>query len=104
VPLRARSMADIEVTCQRASNGWLCRVAVTEDSSESTHTVAIRDEDLGRLAAGATDPTDLVRRSFGFLLEREPKEAILRSFDLPIIGRFFPEYEGAIRQPASTED
>ena len=59
--------------------------------------MAIRDEDLDRLAAGATDPTDLVRRSFAFLLEREPKEAILRSFDLPIIGRFFPEYEATIR-------
>ena len=75
-----------------------------EGGSESTHTVAIRDEDLDRLAAGATDPTDLVRRSFAFLLEREPKEAILRSFDLPIIGRFFPEYEATIRQPASRED
>ena len=96
-------MADIGVTCHRASNGWLCRVAINEDGSESTHTVTVRDEDLDRLAAGATDPTDLVRRSFAFLLEREQKEAILRSFDLPIIGRFFPDYEAAIRRPASGE-
>jgi len=97
-------VADIDVTSQRVSNGWLCRVTIAEGGTESTHTVAIRDEDLDRLAAGATDPTDLVRRSFAFLLEREPKEAILRSFDLPIIGRFFPEYEATIRQPASRED
>ena len=28
-----------------------------------------------------------------FLLEREPKESILRSFDLTVISRYFAEYE-----------
>jgi hypothetical protein len=28
-----------------------------------------------------------------FLLKREPKESILRSFDLTVISRYFPEYE-----------
>ena len=51
---------------------------------------------LERLAPGADDPIDLVRRSFAFLLEREPKESILRSFDLPEIGRYFPDYERSI--------
>jgi hypothetical protein len=41
---------------------------------------------------------DLVRASFGFLLEREPRESILRSFDLSAISRYFPEYEREIRQ------
>ena len=31
-----------------------------------------------------------------FLLEREPKESILSRFDLPIISRYFPEYEEEI--------
>jgi hypothetical protein len=30
------------------------------------------------------------------LLEREPKEAILRRFDVSVIGRYFPEFEGVI--------
>ena len=30
------------------------------------------------------------------LLEREPKEAILRKFELPVIERYFPEYVGRI--------
>jgi hypothetical protein len=33
-----------------------------------------------------------VRRSFDFLLEREPPSSILRTFDLAVIGRYFPEY------------
>jgi hypothetical protein len=39
---------------------------------------------------------ELIRRSFEFLLEREPKDAILRAFDLPVIARYFPEYEAEI--------
>lgn len=58
--------------------------------------MAVRPADLARLAPGATEPSDLVRRSFEFLLAREPKESILRSFELPAIGRYFPEYERSI--------
>jgi hypothetical protein len=53
---------------------------------------------LARLAPGAASPEDLVRRSFAFLLRREPKESILRRFDLPLIGRYFPEWEAEIGQ------
>jgi hypothetical protein len=58
--------------------------------------VPVSRADLARLAPGASDPEDLVRRSFAFLLEREPKESILRRFELPLIGRYFPEYERTI--------
>ena len=56
--------------------------------------------DLARLAPGDTDPSDLVARSFAFLLAREPKTSILRRFDLPVIARYFPEYEREIRLDA----
>ena len=50
-----------------------------------------------RLGSGAT-VEELVRSSFEFLLEREPRDSILRDFDLPMIGRYFPEYERDIGQ------
>ena len=91
-------MTDIEVTKKTRSDGWTCRVIVTEDDGSATeHVVTLSREDLARLAPGAGDPADLVRRSFQFLLAREPKESILRSFDLPVIGRYFPDYEREIR-------
>jgi hypothetical protein len=34
----------------------------------------------------------LIEESFRFLLEREPNTAILPSFELPVIGWYFPEY------------
>jgi hypothetical protein len=37
-----------------------------------------------------------VRVSFGFLLEREPKESILPTFDLTVIGRYFSDFEREI--------
>jgi hypothetical protein len=38
-----------------------------------------------------------VEESFRFLLEREPKESILRRFNLTVISRYFPEYEREIK-------
>jgi hypothetical protein len=43
-------------------------------------------------------PKALVEKSFAFLLVREPNTGILRSFDLPVIGRYFPEYESTIKK------
>ena len=33
-----------------------------------------------------------MRASFEFLLAHEPKESILREFDIEVISRYFPEY------------
>jgi hypothetical protein len=90
-------MTDIEVTIRTVSDGWTATVVVTDpDGSSSRHQVTVTRAVLDRLAPGADDPVDLVRRSFVFLLEREPKESILQSFDLPVIGRYFPEYERVV--------
>jgi hypothetical protein len=87
----------IVVHCEPAAHGgWTCRVTVAGAGAPTTHEVGVLAADLARLAPGAADPEDLVRRSFVFLLAREPKESILRSFDLPLIGRYFPEYEREI--------
>jgi len=64
----------------------------------SGHRVTVAPDDLERLDPGSPDPTSLVQRSFAFLLEREPPSSILRSFDLPVIGRYFPEYESEVRR------
>jgi hypothetical protein len=60
--------------------------------------VAISRAELERLAPGSADPSDLIRRSFEFLLARESKESILASFELSTISRYFPEYEMEIRR------
>jgi hypothetical protein len=74
------------------------RVRVIDERGESSHRVTVNPEDCKRLSGGKISPSELVKRSFEFLLEREPKESILRQFDLMVIGRYFPEYEGEIQR------
>lgn len=88
----------IDVRCEPAPGGWTCSVEVGGPGSTTTHVVSVSAADLARLAPGAMDPEDLVSRSFAFLLAREPKESILGRFDLPLIGRYFPDYERQIRR------
>jgi hypothetical protein len=88
----------IDVRCGTAPGGWECHVTVTEGVTSTSHEVSVTSAELARLAPDAANPHDLVRRSFVFLLAREPKESILARFDLLLIGRYFPEYERTIRQ------
>ncbi|HXH51665.1 MAG TPA: hypothetical protein VNM47_20175 [Terriglobia bacterium] len=69
------------------------RVTVTEGASKSIHTVSLNPGYYEKLTAKQVPEEVLIERSFQFLLEREPKESILREFDLPLIGRYFPDYE-----------
>ena len=71
-------------------------VVVTEGGSRSSHEVVLDDGYYRKLTAGKVAPEELLRRSFEFLLEREPKESILTTFRLPVIARYFPEYEREI--------
>ena len=87
--------AHVDVRCHRSGGGWLCRVTVGDDPAATTHEVEVTDEDLSRLGPDA-GVERLVEASFRFLLEREPRESILRRFALPVIARYFPEYEAEI--------
>ena len=70
-------MARVDVACEPRPGRLDLPVDVTEGASATSHRVTVATTDLERLIPAPTDPTDLVRRSFAFLLEREPKESIL---------------------------
>jgi hypothetical protein len=94
-------MTELDIVCRRASDAdtatWICEVTVDVDGRTTRHQVMVAPADLARLDPGARDPHVLVDRSFRFLLEREPNTSILRTFDLTVIGRYFPEYERTIK-------
>lgn len=73
------------------------RVEVRDDSGSSRHRVTAPPEEVEELGA-ADRPEELLEESFRFLLEREPRSAILSSFDLPTITSYFPEYPDEIRR------
>ena len=71
--------------------GSIYDVTVDDGRGSSVHEVTVWPSDVERYAPGAT-PEELIEASFAFLLEREPKEAILRRFELPVIENYFPDY------------
>jgi hypothetical protein len=87
----------LSIRCEPDGGGWRCTVRVGDDPVATEHEVEVTREVLQALAPDRT-PEALVEASFAFLLEREPRESILRRFDLPMIGRYFPEYPADIRK------
>jgi hypothetical protein len=77
------------------ARGYRLTVRVREGRGETTHDVTIARDLLARLGPGESAQA-FAQRCFAFLLEREPKESILRSFDVSLIARYFPEFEREI--------
>ena len=71
-------------------------VTVAEGDSQTVHTVHLNEAYVKKLKWEVNDIESLVKKSFEFLLEREPKESILREFDLEVIAHYFPEYNKEI--------
>lgn len=78
------------------------RVRISESGGETMHVVSLKAADFQRLTGGRIPEEDLVEQSFHFLLGHEPKESILREFDLSVISRYFPQYEAAIKDRLSS--
>lgn len=85
-------MVTVEVT--KREEGWVCEVVVDHEGERTPYTVTVSRSDLERWGHG--DVEDLVKRSFDFLLKREPPSSILKSFDLSVIQKYFPEYDREI--------
>lgn len=87
----------IESTTNTAT-GWEFMVIVSEHDSETEHRVSLENKYYQDLTSGQMTPEDLIKNSFEFLLEREPKEEILKTFDLSLIQKYFTEYESEIKK------
>ena len=90
-------MPTIKISKSEIEAGWIFEVNVSNGNS-TTHRVNLTREYYEHLSLEDINPSDLVEGSFKFLLEREPKEMILRTFDLKIISHYFPEYERRIAE------
>lgn len=88
------TMTDVQALVSRFD------VRVTDDDGTATeHEVTLSRADHERFGGGFPSPATFIRACFDFLLEREPKESILRSFDISQIATYFPEFEREMAQP-----
>lgn len=71
-------------------------VLVQDGAGESRHHVTMIRETCNRLTGGSHGPARCIEAAFLFLLDREPKESILGRFDVTVISRYFPEFEGEL--------
>lgn len=90
--IRPHFIGVITVTHSKGDE-WLVTV---KTGTTTRHHVNVSKADLERLGQGRTAEA-LLRESFLFLLERESNTSILSSFDLPLIGHYFPEFETEIK-------
>ena len=63
-------------------------------ATSTEHRVTLTDAYWEQIWNSRLSKKEIVSRSFAFLLEREPNSSIMRTFDLPVIQRYFGEYEG----------
>jgi hypothetical protein len=85
----SRSADRVAVSVHASGDGHVAEVIV-HDRETTKHRVRISRAERERYGGG--DVADLVKRSFDFMLAREPNTSILREFDLSTIERYFPEY------------
>jgi hypothetical protein len=80
------------------SADYVFDVQFQDETENYNYKVTFSEDYYKKLSNGKITPEELVRRSFEFMLEREAPGAVMHMFELPIIGRYFPEYEGDMRQ------
>lgn len=80
---------------KETANNFVFDVQVSESSDTTIHKVTLDKSYFARL--GGKSAENLIKRSFEFLLEREPKESILGEFNLSLIQQYFGEYEDEIK-------
>ena len=84
---------DINVSQGADENAFSVTLTDAGSHSTSTYRVTVPEDLYKRLTGEKISKADCVKASFRFLLDREPKESIMSSFGLDVIGRYFPEYE-----------
>ena len=76
-------------------------VIVRVGDGETRHHVTMVRDTCERLTAGTHTPERCIEAAFEFLLDREPKESILRRFDVTVISRYFAASAAADRGSAT---
>jgi hypothetical protein len=92
------AVPEIHVEKLEEGEGYELSVRVSDEGSETRHSVTLSEHDFARLGTGYASAEEFVHACFGFLLAREAKEQILSKFDVSVIPRYFPEFENEIRR------
>ena len=73
------------------------KVSITKDL-RTEHYISLNDTFHQSLSRKKVTKTELIIKSFEFLLERESNQSILKEFNLEVISQYFPEYIDEIKK------
>lgn len=76
------------------------KVSATKNTS-TVHIVLLNDRFHLDVSNNKLTKTELITKSFEFLLERESNQSILKKFNLEVISQYFPEYFDEIKKTYS---
>ena len=91
-------MAEIIVVQKELSPQVVCEVVVKENGSQTKHCVTVPEAYFQLLTNGKMSEIKCVETAFKFLLDHEPKESIMASFDLTVIEQYFPDFKSKFIQ------
>ena len=88
-------MSEPSISVTPHPNGELVFDVIVRDArGESRHRVTIEANEAERWAKLGM-PSSCVEAVMRFLLDREPKESIMSTFDMRVVRRYFPEFDEA---------
>ncbi|HRN89606.1 hypothetical protein [Hyphomicrobium sp.] len=85
--------AQIVVLRTGADDPFKFLVEVRDADGQSQYDVTLQHDTYRRISGEKFAPETCVEAAFRFLLDREPKQSILSSFDIDQISQYFPEIE-----------
>ena len=92
-------MTNIQVQLKEDQvQSYTFEVTCADDGGQTTHSVTLDKSNYITWTDRKIKPEIWVEKSFEFLLEREPKESILRRFNMTVILEYFPEYVREMKQ------
>jgi len=86
----------INIIADISSDPMVFDVTVEEENGTTHHKVTLLHKTYNAVFGQSHEPKACIEAAFRFLLEREPKEAIMTTFDITIISMYFPEFSEKI--------
>lgn len=91
-----QDVPQIVVLRTKKNGAFTFLVQVRDTEGESSYDVTLGQKTYERLSGEKYAPETCVEAAFRFLLDREPKQSILSSFDIKQISKYFPEFEATL--------
>ena len=79
-------------------DGWTFLVELGHGEEMIEYSIDVDKDYWARLTNRRIEPAELVTITFKFLLDKEPKELILKKFNLADVVGHFPMYESEVKK------